>query len=275
MQRWFKHQHVIFDCDSTLSEIEGIDELAEIAGVTKEVKKMTDAAMAGEIALEEVYGKRLELIKPTQNDISKLKQAYRSTATKDAELVIKLLKEYGHDVYVVSGGLMEPVCEFGISLGIAEENIRAVGINYNQLSGQWWLNNKSANTDWSPDYLEFHQSPLTLSEGKKTIIDELVGKQPGRRMLIGDGMSDLLASSHVDQFIGYGGVVYRENVAAQSNIFIESESLLSILALAGGQPLIDSLKLSDKNLAAEIRSQLENVSFTNMNQKEFLLRLFN
>ena len=66
MQRWFRHQHVIFDCDSTLSRIEGIDELADIAGVTRQVRQMTDAAMAGEIGLEEVYGKRLELIKPTQ-----------------------------------------------------------------------------------------------------------------------------------------------------------------------------------------------------------------
>ncbi len=167
MQRWFKHQHVIFDCDSTLSRIEGIDELAEIAGVTKQVKKMTDAAMAGEIALEEVYGKRLELIKPTQSDILTLKQAYKNTAAKDAELVVQTLKDHGHDVYIVSGGLMEPVSEFGISLGVAEENIRAVGVNYNQLSGQWWLNDKSTSNDWSPEYLDFHQSPLTLSEGKK------------------------------------------------------------------------------------------------------------
>ena len=38
-------------------------------------------------------------------------------------------------------------------------------------------------------------------------------------MLIGDGMSDFLASSCVDQFIGYGGVVSRDNVAKNSQVF--------------------------------------------------------
>ena len=276
MQRWFRHQHVIFDCDSTLSRIEGIDELAHLAGVTHEVKIMTDAAMAGEIALEEVYGKRLELIKPTQNDISMLKQAYKNTATKNAQMVVQLLKEHDHDVYIVSGGLMEPVCEFGISLGIPEENIRAVGVNYNQLSGQWWLNNKSSSSVWSPEYMDFHQSPLTLSEGKKTIIDQLIANKPGRRMLVGDGMSDFLASNRVDQFIGYGGVVARESVAKKSNVFIECESLLPILALAGGEQLINSLSVSDIKLVNIIQDYLKSdVQFSNLDIKNHLLTLFN
>lgn len=276
MQRWFRHQHVVFDCDSTLSRIEGIDELANIAGVTREVKQMTDAAMTGEIALEEVYGKRLELIRPTQNDISMLKQAYKNTATENAQMVVQLLKDHDHDVYIVSGGLMEPVCEFGISLGIPQENIRAVGVNYNQLSGQWWLNNKSTNNDWSPEYLGFHQSPLTLSEGKKTIIDQLIADKPGRRMLVGDGISDFLASSRVDEFIGYGGVVSRENVAKKSNVFIECESLLPVLALAGGEQLIESLRSSDGDLVRNIQDYIINdVQFSNPDIKSYLLTLLN
>ena len=41
---------IAFDCDSTLSAIEGIDELAAIAGVTREsVERLTAQAMAGEL----------------------------------------------------------------------------------------------------------------------------------------------------------------------------------------------------------------------------------
>ena len=275
MFRWFRHQHVIFDCDSTLSRIEGIDQLAEIAGVTAQVKEMTDAAMAGEIALEEVYGKRLELIKPTQDDILKLKQAYKNTATQHAQTVVELLKSHGHDVYIVSGGLMEPVREFGISIGVPEQNIKAVGVNYNQLSGQWWLNNQS-HSDWSPEYLNFHQTPLTLSQGKKTIICELIDSKPGRRMLIGDGMSDLLAASEVDTFIGYGGVICRDNVACQSEVFIECESLSPILVLAGGQQLIESLKHTEPELHTQALNCLQQaVQFKHTEVRDYLVNLYN
>jgi len=50
---------IAFDCDSTLSTIEGIDELAALIGVGvdgAEIAALTERAMAGEIALEEVYG---------------------------------------------------------------------------------------------------------------------------------------------------------------------------------------------------------------------------
>lgn len=36
---------IIFDCDSTLSSIEGIDELAETKNVQQEVSRLTELAM--------------------------------------------------------------------------------------------------------------------------------------------------------------------------------------------------------------------------------------
>ena len=275
MQRWFRHQHVIFDCDSTLSRIEGIDELADIAGVTEQVKQMTDAAMAGEIDLEDVYGKRLELIKPTQTDILKLKEAYKNTATKDARLVVDWLHDLGHDVYIVSGGLLEPVREFGLSLGITEENIYAVGVNYNQLSGQWWRSNNSGDSAWSPEYLDFHNSPLTLSEGKKTIIRQLLSGKTGRSMLIGDGMSDFLASTGVDQFIGYGGVICRKNVKNNADVFINSESLLPILPLSSAGEGMEDFKTALPDMYQQCFTALKkDVEFSNQNLKKFLLNIF-
>ncbi len=275
IQRWFRHQHVIFDCDSTLSRIEGIDELADIAGVTSQVKQMTDAAMAGEIGLEEVYGKRLELIKPTQKDILKLKDAYKNTATQDARLVIDLLRELGHDVYIVSGGLLEPVREFGLSLGITEKQIHAVGVNYNQLSGQWWRSNGGGETSWSPEYLDFHRSPLTLSEGKKTIISQLLAGKSGRSMLIGDGMSDYLASSCVDQFVGYGGVISRVNVKENSDVFISSESLLPVLPLSSAGEGLEKIRAAKPDLSRQLFHALKNdTEFCNPELKKYLLALF-
>ncbi len=88
-------------------------------------------------------------------------------------------------------------------------------------------------------------------------------------------MSDLLAASRVDEFIGYGGVVLRENVANKSNIFIECESLLPVLAFAGGEPLIDSLKKSAEELVQRIQTYIGDVRFTDLNQKNYLFSLLN
>ena len=53
---------VVFDCDSTLSAIEGIDELA--GEHRSAVTELTEAAMRGEVPLQDVYGRRLALIRP-------------------------------------------------------------------------------------------------------------------------------------------------------------------------------------------------------------------
>ena len=60
---------ICFDCDSTLSKIEGIDELARRVGMGAEMSKLTDAAMNGELPLEAIYDRRLSLIKPDKASI--------------------------------------------------------------------------------------------------------------------------------------------------------------------------------------------------------------
>ncbi|MCC5790262.1 MAG: hypothetical protein JJT75_11550, partial [Opitutales bacterium] len=62
---------IVFDCDSTLSTIEGVDELARLKGesVYRDIEAMTNSAMNGEIAVEEVFAKRLALLNPSRDDV--------------------------------------------------------------------------------------------------------------------------------------------------------------------------------------------------------------
>jgi phosphoserine phosphatase len=57
---------LLLDCDSTLSAIEGIDELGRLRGtaIFKVVEDMTNAAMNGGTPMEEIFAKRLNMIKP-------------------------------------------------------------------------------------------------------------------------------------------------------------------------------------------------------------------
>src|SRR5690349_741380 len=67
--RWTSFDLIFFDCDSTLSAIEGIDELARFKGKEWRVGILTEKAMNGDLDLAEVYGKRLQAIRPTRGQL--------------------------------------------------------------------------------------------------------------------------------------------------------------------------------------------------------------
>ena len=230
--RWPPYQHVFFDCDSTLTTVEGIDMLAQTAGKKWRVEVLTQAAMDGELDLEDVYAKRLKAVKPTRRQIQNIRRIYKQNIVEDAAAVIQALQWLGHNIYIISGGLFEPVVEFGMYLGVPRSNIRAVGVQYNQLTGDWWQQPSSANDNGR--YLTFEEGALTVSDGKGQIVKEMLGRQRGRSVLVGDGTSDLLASRALDLFVGYGGVVKRARVYAEAPAFINSPSLAPLLAIAAG-----------------------------------------
>lgn len=229
--RWPSFQYIFFDCDSTLSTIEGIDVLAETADKKWRVEVLTNAAMNGDLDLGEVYGKRLKAVRPTRHQVHQIKNAYKKNIVEDAAEVIAALQHFGTEVFVISGGLLEPVKEFAISLGVHPDNIRAVDLQYDSLSGPWWQQSDGQ----AVRYKTFEDGALTITDGKADIVNELLAKRPtGRSLLIGDGTSDMMAGRRVDLFVGYGGVIQREKVFNQAPAFIHSPSLAPLLSLAIG-----------------------------------------
>ncbi len=228
--RWPVYRHVIFDCDSTLTGIEGIDELASHSDTRQRVADLTRSAMDGKVNLETVYGERLEILQPTRGAVRALRSRYRKHVVEDAAALMQALQVLGHEVYIVSGGLFDPVREFGLHLGVAPEHIRAVEVEYDTLSGNWW----QGQGPWREAYLAVQHSVLTESDGKARVIRELLQNQTGRSLLGGDGVSDLLASREVDLFAGFGGVICRDRVASESKVFIQSKSIAPVLLLAAG-----------------------------------------
>ena len=232
--RWPRYDLIFFDCDSTLSSIEGIDELARLKGKAGRVGLLTNKAMDGELDLAEVYGKRLRAIKPTRAQLKAVEERYWETMVDDARAVIAALRALEAHVFIISGGLIDAVKGFGRRLGVEPEHIRAVELEYNELSGRWW-DYSEPQAQQSKMYLDYNEGPLTVSSGKSAMIRELAGARPGRRMMIGDGSSDLAAASEVDLFVGFGGVVARERVEAGAEVYLRSASLAPILPLAAGR----------------------------------------
>jgi len=223
-------QAVIFDCDSTLSMIEGIDELARIGGRYDEIKALTDAAMGGDVPLEDVYDRRLAMLKPTRRDIAAVADRYREAAVPDAREVVGALHAAGKRVFIVSGGLLDAVQPFGSWLGVPNDHIRAVSIRYQTASGVPVTAPVAQRDD--DRYLQTVASPLTQANGKSVVAQEVLSTASGRSMLVGDGVSDLVAASEVDLFVGFTGVVERPRVVAGADILVTGDSLAPILGLA-------------------------------------------
>ena len=239
--RWSSFDLIFFDCDSTLSTIEGIDELARLKGKAGRVGLLTNKAMDGELDLADVYGKRLRAIKPTRAQLKAVEERYWETTVEDAPAVIAALQALRLHVFIISGGLIDAVKGFGRRLGLAPDRIRAVELEYNELSGRWW-DYAEPRAQQAQTYLDYDEGPLTVSSGKSAVISELAGALPGRRLMIGDGSSDLATKSEVDLFVGYGGVVAREAVRAESDIFLRCASLAAVLPLAAGRRGWESLR---------------------------------
>jgi phosphoserine phosphatase len=206
---------VVFDCDSTLAAIEGIDELGERHAA--EIRGLTDAAMRGELALEEVYGRRLELIRPTRDRVEALGQAYLAALVPDARATVSALLWLGKEVRVLSGGLRPPVQAVAAELGIRADRVAAVDIEF----------------DHRGDYLGFdRESPLARSGGKAAVLDGW--RLPRPTLLVGDGATDLEAKPSVDAFAAYMGVAFRPAVAAGADVVLRDPSLSPVLSLAAG-----------------------------------------
>jgi phosphoserine phosphatase len=230
---WLPFDLIFFDCDSTLSTMEGIDELARWLGREAEVAALTAQAMNGEVPLEAVYSRRLDLLQPTREQLRRLGHLYRETLVPGAAEVLAALMAAGRKVFIVSGGLAEAVQDFGAALGVPADHIVAVEVEYNQLSGRWWETWKHPGSH-NPDerYLSHDHGPLTEGKGKAQIIRRLRAQHKGRAMLVGDGTSDLEAGATVELFVGFGGVIARERVRAHAEVFIHAPNLAPVLPLA-------------------------------------------
>jgi len=259
--RWTSFDLIFFDCDSTLSTIEGIDELAKLKGKEWRVGLLTQKAMDGDLDLAEVYGKRLRAIRPTRGQLKAIEERYWETIVPDVQAVLDALRFLKKDIFIISGGLAEPVRGFGKRLGVDPKNIRAVEVEYNELSGEWWQYHEPQ-TQHRQTYLDYNVGPLTVTSGKPDIIRELAGDKHGRRLMIGDGSSDLATRDVVDLFVGFGGVVARDKVVDQSDVFIHSESIAPILPLAAGPAGYERVigtphqAIFDRGLALSLNGQM-------------------
>lgn len=208
---------VIFDCDSTLSGVEGIDELADIAGRKEEVSALTRKAMAGEVALEDVYELRLDLLRPTRSSIDEVGRRYVEARLAHGRELVRGLRWLAKQVWIVSGGLAPAVAILARKLGVESARTLAVDIHF----------------DAEGRYTGFDRaSPLWRSGGKIELV-ERIARTAGPRgvVLVGDGVTDLETAPHLRRFVAFGGAVRRAEVFQRARVGCESADLAALVPL--------------------------------------------
>ncbi|MFI3189001.1 haloacid dehalogenase [Crenothrix sp. D3] len=203
---------ICFDCDSTLSKIEGIDELARRVGLGDEMSELTNAAMNGLVPLEAVYEQRLSLIRPDQASIDWVADLYITEIVDGVKEVFETLLAQGKEVHIISGGLRQAILPLATQLGLPEHHVHAVDVYFND----------------DGNYQDYEQrSPLARTGGKADIVAALKGQRS--LVVIGDGKTDMEAKQAGAFVIGFGGVVDRAIVRELADIYITDASLTAVL----------------------------------------------
>jgi phosphoserine phosphatase len=199
---------LLLDCDSTLSSIEGIDELGRLRGpeTFKAIEDMTNAAMNGGTPMEAIFAKRLDIIKPTAAELAAIGAKYIATVEPTAVASLAQLRAADWKIAIVSGGFTQAIRPLADFLGI--ERVEAVVLKFH--------------ADGS--YAGFDDScPTCRTKGKNVVARRLRAEhQAAHVVMVGDGASDLEVKGDADLIVGFGRYVQRPKVVAGADKFVHS-----------------------------------------------------
>jgi phosphoserine phosphatase len=215
-QNSFRFASVALDVDSTLCSIEGIDWLAERRGpgVAAEVAGLTDRAMRGEVALEQVYGRRLAIVRPRREDVDALGRAYIETIAPRAVETIAGWKSRGIRVILLSSAIRHAILRLAQHVGLGPDEVHAVDVKFDAIGALSGFD---------------RASPLVTTTGKRDIISKLALPRP--LIGVGDGSTDLAVRGTADAFAAFTGFVSRPAVANNADFVVTSFDELDKIVL--------------------------------------------
>ncbi|KAF1022919.1 MAG: Phosphoserine phosphatase [Paracidovorax wautersii] len=171
---------IAFDMDSTLINIECIDEIADAVGKKAEVAAITEATMRGEITnFRDSLRQRVALLKGVP--VSALQQVYdeRLRLNPGAEALVRACQQAGLKVLLVSGGFTFFAEQLRHRLGL--DFVRANLLE--QANGV--LTGQVVRQDWG-DVCDGDIKRRTLLG-----VASLLGLSPAQTIAVGDGSNDI------------------------------------------------------------------------------------
>lgn len=209
---------VFFDMDSTLIDMEIIDEMARRAGVLKEVGRITEKAKRGDLDFEEAIIQRVALLKGLKvEELEKIKSEMK--LSEGAEELIATLKRLGYKQGLVSGGFHYFTDFLKDRLGLDFAFANQLEIKNGALTGR-----VLGNIVDGPYKAKIVNS---VSNEEGVLLDQTVA--------IGDGANDVLMLGQAGLGIAYNAKGKIERVANMSVGRARLKNILYILGISEGE----------------------------------------
>ncbi|GJQ58325.1 MAG: phosphoserine phosphatase SerB [Candidatus Scalindua sp.] len=204
---------VVMDMDSTLIQVEVIDELAKVAGNAEEVRGITRKAMNGELSFNESLNKRVEFLRGLDENI--LDEIYHNIPfTPGAKKLVKILKKLGYKTAVISGGFTFFTDRLKNELGLDYAFANKLEIKNGKLTGK--VIGDIINGEFKAKLLE------EIANKENISLDQVVA--------IGDGANDLLMLDKAGLGIAFNA---HKTVREKADYNISQKNLDSIIYLLG------------------------------------------
>jgi phosphoserine phosphatase len=126
---------IAFDMDSTLIQMEVIDELARLAGVGEQVAAITAGAMRGELDFNASFRRRLGLLRGLSAGVLD-EVAARLPITPGAHRLMRTLRVLGFKTAILSGGFTHFARRLQSELGFDFIHANELGISQGRLTGE-------------------------------------------------------------------------------------------------------------------------------------------
>ncbi|HSB07736.1 MAG TPA: phosphoserine phosphatase SerB [Thermodesulfobacteriota bacterium] len=214
MEAYRKNKRLVFfDMDSTLVDMEIIDEMAKRAGVLREVSRITEKAMRGDLDFEEALRQRVALLKGLKvKELEKIRKEMK--LSEGAEELVATLKRLGFKLGVVSGGFHYFVDFLKETLGLDFAFANDLEIKKGTLTGK--ILGKVIDNAYKAKIV----NQVSSEEG--VLLDQTVA--------IGDGANDVLMLGQAGLGIAYNA---KERLRRVASVSVGRTRLRNILYLLG------------------------------------------
>jgi len=206
---------IAFDMDSTLINIECVDEIADAAGRKAEVAAITEAAMQGVITdYKESLRQRVALLRGVP--VSHMDQVLRERMqyTPGAQALVAACRSAGLATLLVSGGFTYFARPVQAALGIQFSRSNLLEVEDGHLTG------RMVDQDWG-DICDGAEKRRTLLE-----LAALMGIDPSQTIAVGDGANDLPMMEAAGLSVAYRA---KPSVRAQAQVAINTGGLDRLL----------------------------------------------